>query len=163
MRPEGPRPDRGPSCRRVFVVVPEPSCVFGERPASRTAARQLSRTRARLPAAGRAGPRGGVRPSALGRDRKLRRAAADHLRTCSTSGPCFPASRKLPRRCCRTTHWRWSSWIRTVISYARPTRPMTSQTRRSSRTRPRCPESSSSPTSPPRHCRSLNPRTRSRP
>ena len=81
---------------------------------------------------------------------------------CSTSAPCFPASRKLPGRCCRMTHWRWSSSIRTVISYARPTRPMTFQTRRSSRTRPRCPENSSSPTSPPRHCRSLNPRTRSR-
>ena len=23
----------------------------------------------------------------------------------------FPASRKLPRRCCRTMRWRWSSWI----------------------------------------------------
>ena len=34
---------------------------------------------------------------------------------CSTSGPCFPASRKLPGRCCHMTHWRWSSWIRTVI------------------------------------------------
>lgn len=84
-------------------------------------------------------------------------------RACSTSGACFPASRKLPRRCCRMTHWRWSSWTRTVISYARPTRRMTFQTRRSSRTRPLYPKNSSLATSPPRHYRSLNPRTRSRP
>ena len=38
---EGDRPDRRPSCRRIFVVVPEPSRVFHQRPASRTAARQL--------------------------------------------------------------------------------------------------------------------------
>ena len=41
--------------------------------------------------------------------------------TPSTSARCFHASRKLSRRCCRTTRWRWSSSIRTVISCARPT------------------------------------------
>ena len=84
-----------------------------------------------LSAAGRSGPAAGVRAPALGRDRGVRRAAPDHLRTSSTSARCFPASRRSPGRCCRTTHWRWSSSIGTVITCARPRRRTTSPTRRS--------------------------------
>ena len=109
-------------CRRVFVVFPEPAWYSAS---DLLHAQQLANCLGYgLAYEGWPSRPATERPTAaLGRNRELRRAAPDHLRTSSTSAPCFPASRKSPGRCCRMTHWRWSSSIRTVISCARPTSP----------------------------------------